>query len=57
MRESLSGWSLTELRTRLERGEVSAVEAVRGCLERIAAENAELRAFVSVDEDGALREA
>jgi aspartyl-tRNA(Asn)/glutamyl-tRNA(Gln) amidotransferase subunit A len=33
------------------------MEAVRGCLERIAAENGELRAFVSVDEDGALREA
>ena len=57
MRESMSGWSLTELRARLERGEVSAVEAVRGCLDRIAAENGELRAFVSVDEDGALQAA
>ncbi len=33
------------------------MEAVRGCLERIASENGELRAFVSVDEDGARREA
>jgi aspartyl-tRNA(Asn)/glutamyl-tRNA(Gln) amidotransferase subunit A len=54
MRESWSGWSLTELRARLESGEVSAVEAVRGCLDRIAAENGELRAFVSVDDEGAL---
>ena len=54
MRESLRGWSLTELRARLQGGEVSAVEVVRGCLERIAAENGELRAFVTVDEAGAL---
>jgi Asp-tRNA(Asn)/Glu-tRNA(Gln) amidotransferase A subunit family amidase len=54
MRENLSGWSLTELRARLKGGEVSAVEAVRGCLDRIASENGELRAFVSVDAVGAL---
>jgi Asp-tRNA(Asn)/Glu-tRNA(Gln) amidotransferase A subunit family amidase len=54
MRESLRGWNLTELRARLQGGEVSAVEVVRGCLERIAAENGELRAFVTVDEAGAL---
>ncbi len=57
MRGYWSGWSLTDLLAGMKRGEVSAVEAVRGCLERIAAENGELRAFVSVDEDGALREA
>jgi Asp-tRNA(Asn)/Glu-tRNA(Gln) amidotransferase A subunit family amidase len=51
MRESLS---LTELRARLKGGEVSSVEAVRACLDRIAAENEELKAFVSVDDVGAL---
>jgi Asp-tRNA(Asn)/Glu-tRNA(Gln) amidotransferase A subunit family amidase len=50
----LREWSLMELRARLKGGEVSAVDAVRACLERIASENAELRAFVTVDEAGAL---
>jgi Asp-tRNA(Asn)/Glu-tRNA(Gln) amidotransferase A subunit family amidase len=53
----LNQWSLTELRLRLERGEVSAVEAVRACLDRIAAENAEMRAFISVREIEAIDEA
>ena len=57
MREELSQWSLTELRSRLRGGEVSVGEAVRACLERIVAENAQLRAFISVDENGALRAA
>jgi aspartyl-tRNA(Asn)/glutamyl-tRNA(Gln) amidotransferase subunit A len=49
--------SLTELRVGFERGDVSAVEAVRSCLRKIAAENGELRAFISVRESEALREA
>ncbi len=57
MHETLSQWSLTELRGRLRGGEVSATDAVRACLERIAADNAALRAFIYVDEDGALRAA
>jgi len=57
MREALTEWSLTELRNRLRGGEVTATEAVRACLERIAAENRLLRAFISVDEAGALRAA
>ena len=55
MKRTLSQWNLTELRLRLRRGEMTAVEAVGGCLGRIAAENAELRAFISV-RDGAARE-
>ncbi len=50
-------WSLTQLRSRLERGEVSAVAALRASLEKIAADNEELRAFISVREREALREA
>lgn len=49
--------SLTELRGRLRSGDVSAVEAVRACLQKIAKENGELRAFVSVAGDEALAEA
>jgi aspartyl-tRNA(Asn)/glutamyl-tRNA(Gln) amidotransferase subunit A len=46
--------SLTELQACLKSGQVSAVEAVRACLQKIGAENEVLRAFVSVDEAGAL---
>jgi aspartyl-tRNA(Asn)/glutamyl-tRNA(Gln) amidotransferase subunit A len=54
MQEALSEWSLTELRARLKGGEVSAREAVRACMERIAAENGALRAFVTVASDAAI---
>jgi len=54
---NLTQWSLTQLRSRLERGEVSAVAAVRASLENIAAGNEELRAFISLRESEALREA
>ena len=53
----LSQWSLTKLRLRLERGEVSAAQAVRACLDRIAAGNKEMRAFISVREREAESEA
>lgn len=46
-----------ELRSRLESGEISAVAALRACLEKIAADNDELRAFISVRESEALHEA
>ncbi len=46
-----------ELRSRLKRGEVSAVAALRASLDKIAAENEELRAFISLREGEALREA
>jgi Asp-tRNA(Asn)/Glu-tRNA(Gln) amidotransferase A subunit family amidase len=57
MTHAFGTWSLTELRSRLERGEVSAEAAVRACLERIAAENEELRTFVSVAGSEALHAA
>lgn len=56
-RRNLTQMSLTELRSRLQLGECSAVAAVRACLENIAASNEEVRAFISVRESEALREA
>ncbi len=53
----IPNWSLMELRSRLERGEVSAAAALRECLGKIAADNDELRAFISVRESEALRDA
>ncbi len=57
MSDVFGNWSLIELRTAMRRGEVSAVQAVSACLEKIAAENEELRTFISVAADEALREA
>ena len=54
MNRGLEQGSLTEWRRRLERGEVSAVEAVRACLAKIAFENDELRTFVSLSGSAAL---
>jgi len=48
---------LTELRRRLERGEVRAADAVRACLARIAVENDELRTFASLAGSAALHAA
>jgi aspartyl-tRNA(Asn)/glutamyl-tRNA(Gln) amidotransferase subunit A len=48
--------SLTHLRARLQRGELSAASAVRASLDSIAAHE-ELRAFIRVRESEALREA
>lgn len=57
MKIELEQGSLTELRGRLARGELSAVEAVRTCLAKIATEDQELRAFICVTESAALGEA
>ena len=35
MNRGLEQWNLTELRRQLERGEVSAMEALRACLAKI----------------------
>lgn len=43
-----------ELAARIRRRELTAVEALRACLERIAAHNPILNAVVSLDEDRAL---
>jgi Asp-tRNA(Asn)/Glu-tRNA(Gln) amidotransferase A subunit family amidase len=48
MADGLNQSSLTETRRRVARGEISARELVSACLEKIAAENQELRAFVGV---------
>ncbi len=45
--------SLTELRAAIARGELSAGAAACACRERIAAENEELRAFISLRESAA----
>jgi len=50
-----SEWSLTELRSALEQGTISAQEAVRACLDRIDARNSELYTFISIALDDALR--
>jgi len=57
LKQPFCKWSLTKLRRSLECGEVSAAEVVRACLETIAAENDELRAFITVASQEALREA
>ena len=52
----LSG-TLAELGARLAKREVSSVELARACLERITRLNAELNAFITVDEQRALADA
>jgi aspartyl-tRNA(Asn)/glutamyl-tRNA(Gln) amidotransferase subunit A len=46
--------TLLELSERLASGELSAVEATRGCLERIGEVDEKVKAFLRVDEEGAL---
>jgi hypothetical protein len=50
----LSGLTLLELAERLGAKEVSSVEATRACLERVAAVDGKVKAFLRVDERGAL---
>ena len=57
MKRPLSQCSLTQLRLRLQRGEFSASQAVGACLDRIASENGEMHAFISVRQPEALDEA
>lgn len=46
-----------ELARRLAAGEVSSREATQACLDRIAAVDGEIRAFLTVDAEGALAQA
>jgi len=46
--------SMLELAAKLSAGEVSSVEATRACLDRVAKVDAKVRAFLKVDEAGAL---
>lgn len=47
----------TEMATALEKGEISAVELTRAHLDRIAAVDGEVKAFLYVDNEGALAQA
>ncbi len=51
-----SEWSLTQLRSPLQRGSLSATDAVRASLQNIAADS-DLLAFISLRADLALAEA
>ncbi|HVE87325.1 MAG TPA: Asp-tRNA(Asn)/Glu-tRNA(Gln) amidotransferase subunit GatA [Myxococcales bacterium] len=46
--------TLLELAARLDAGEVSSAEATRACLERVASVDGKVKAFLRVDERGAL---
>jgi len=57
---ALSEWpwrSIADAATAIESGAVSPVELTRACLDRIDQVNPVIQAFVSVDADGALRQA
>ncbi|MCS6992827.1 MAG: Asp-tRNA(Asn)/Glu-tRNA(Gln) amidotransferase subunit GatA [Anaerolineales bacterium] len=49
--------SLTQAQTLLQRGEISSRELVSACLERIAALDGAIHAFLYLDADGALKQA
>jgi Asp-tRNA(Asn)/Glu-tRNA(Gln) amidotransferase A subunit family amidase len=57
MSDEICNRSLTALRAAIESREVSSVEVVRACLDRISAENDELRTFICVRAGEALAEA
>jgi aspartyl-tRNA(Asn)/glutamyl-tRNA(Gln) amidotransferase subunit A len=54
---SLTDLTIHELQERLARRELSSVEATRAFLERIAATDVRINAFITVDAEGALRQA
>ena len=54
--QNVSEWSLTQLRSHLQRGSLSATDAVRASLQNIAA-HSDLLAFISLRADLALAEA
>src|SRR5208283_1137195 len=53
----LTDLSMLELSRRLADGQASSVEAVRACLQRIARLDGNVKAFLSVDAEGALAQA
>jgi aspartyl-tRNA(Asn)/glutamyl-tRNA(Gln) amidotransferase subunit A len=55
--EGLLGWTATQVATSIAAGEVSAVEVTRAHLDRIAAVDDRVHAFLHVDADGALASA
>lgn len=54
---SLASLSLTQASDLLQRREISSRELTAACLEAIAAKNAQLNAFLFIDEAGALKQA
>lgn len=55
--DSMQWWSATETRDRIAAGECSAVKVVSAALDRIERLNPRLKAFISVDLEGALEAA
>ncbi|MBI2203266.1 MAG: amidase [Candidatus Rokubacteria bacterium] len=53
----MTDWTLASVAEAIRTRRVSPVEVVRACLERIERLDATLRAFITVDREGALREA
>mgnify|MGYP003693716729 CR=1 FL=1 len=53
----MTDWTVGSLAEAIKARKVSPVEAVRGYLERIERLNPKLRAFITVDAEGALRRA
>ena len=53
----MTAWTLEGLATAIRAGEISPVEATQECLRRIGRLDGKLRAFISVDEAGALETA
>ena len=49
--------SLTAIASAIRTRTLSPVEAVEGCLERIRKHEGRIRAFITLDEEGALRRA
>ena len=54
---TLTSLTLTQAQTLLQRGEVSSRELVSACLERIAALDGTIHAFLHLDAEGALKQA
>ncbi len=55
--DELAFWSLTDAAARVRSREISPVDLVRACLDRIDRRNRELNAFITVTAESALREA
>ncbi|HEY2664652.1 MAG TPA: Asp-tRNA(Asn)/Glu-tRNA(Gln) amidotransferase subunit GatA [Candidatus Binataceae bacterium] len=57
MADDLSKLTITQTRSLLRSGKISAVELTRACLDRIAKVEAQIHAFITVTADEALRQA
>lgn len=57
MNDDITGWTLTAVAAAIAARRVSPVEATRACLARIDRLDARLRSFITLDPEGALRQA